>query len=462
MGKKSKTKPPKPPKDASAAGSGTIAARGTSEAAQRRAAVAAAARAGQPIQVPDLSGLRLISAEVVAALGGEGTRTTIEDVEKAEAGLAGHETSANKLRDGADAAASTCRALLKEGNDVLESFTPAQVRSSPDARKQITQALRKFEKARAASLRCQLREDALTLERLALGHIATAHFKLGDLRMCVTLSEQALELCEAAGDDDRAVVNRRNRDIACVGVANDLFEAAHRAVGGREVKEPDDATAAKALYTEAKAQVTEAWEGFGRRISDPAMRGKVERAYCAAMGNCWFRLRDAEKAVEIYQRGQALSIAADDPVDIKVAEESLARAAPIAEYVTEQREIRAQLEQHVRETVLAALPAGLDLNDPDVQERCEMVAGVVRKGMLEDARRHPDDPAAQNVIAAYETFEHGWSEEARIASTELLAEATAHAWARARAAPGSSASGEADPEADRERFVEQLAYGRSE
>ena len=88
MGKKSKTKPPKPPKDASAAGSGTIAARGTSEAAQRRAAVAAAARAGQPIQVPDLSGLRLISAEVVAALGGEGTRTTIEDVEKAEAGLA--------------------------------------------------------------------------------------------------------------------------------------------------------------------------------------------------------------------------------------------------------------------------------------------------------------------------------------------------------------------------------------
>ena len=38
-----------------------------------------------------------------------------------------------------------------------------------------------------------------------------------------------------------------------------------------------------------------------------------------------------EKAVEIYQRGQALSIAADDPVDIKVAEESLARAAPIAE-----------------------------------------------------------------------------------------------------------------------------------
>ena len=67
----------------------------------------------------------------------------------------------------------------------------------------------------------------------------------------------------------------------------------------------------------------QAWEGFGMRISDPAMRGKVERAYCAAMGNCWFRLRDAEKAVEIYQRGQALSIAADDPVDIKVAEESL-------------------------------------------------------------------------------------------------------------------------------------------
>ena len=61
-------------------------------------------------------------------------------------GLAGHETSANKLRDGADAAASTCRALLKEGNDVLESFTPAQVRSSPRA--QITQALRKFEGAR--------------------------------------------------------------------------------------------------------------------------------------------------------------------------------------------------------------------------------------------------------------------------------------------------------------------------
>ena len=56
-----------------------------------------------------------------------------------------------------------------------------------------------------------------------------------------------------------------------------------------------------------------------------------------------------------------------------------------------------------------------------------MVAGVVRKGMLEDARRHPDDPAAQNVIAAYETFEHGWSEEARVASTALLAEATAHA-----------------------------------
>ena len=122
-----------------------------------------------------------------------------------------------------------------------------------------------------------------------------------------------------------------------------------------------DATAAKALYTEAKAQVTEAWEGFGRRISDPAMRGKVERAYCAAMGNCWFRLRDAEKAVEIYQRGQALSLAADDPVDIKVAEESLARAAPIAEYVSEQREIRAQLEEHVRETVIAALPAGLPL-----------------------------------------------------------------------------------------------------
>ena len=102
--------------------------------------------------------------------------------------------------------------------------------------------------------------------------------------------------------------------------------------------------------------------------------------------------------------------------------------------------------------MIAALPAGLDLNDPDVQERCEMVAGVVRKGMLEDARRHPDDPAAQNVIAAYETFEHGWSEEARVASDSQLEEAAAHAQARARAAPGSSASGEAD---DRERLLQE-------
>ena len=211
-------------------------------------------------------------------------------------------------------AADAAERLLIEGQGKLEAGNPSQ-------------ALRCFQRARATSLGLVDRDHALVIERVAIGHLATVYLKMGDYKQCITLAEQSIDACERAGDNGRAATSRNNRDVACVGEANRLVNQSQKLL--ECVSEPSDGSQSRQLrhgYEEARSLVTEAWQGWGTRISDGAMRGKVERTYYLMIGNAEMRLGEFPHALEHYQRCLTLSEAAGDTSDQEVAKSNLQMA----------------------------------------------------------------------------------------------------------------------------------------
>lgn len=182
--------------------------------------------------------------------------------------------------------------------------------------------MRLFQKARALGLKLDRPRDAMVIERMAVGYLSMAHFKLKEFKMCIALAEQAIALCEKAGDQKLATQNRTNRDVACVGISNDMINASQVLL---KAQHPSVAEG-RVAYEEARQMLNEMWEKWGDRITDRVMRGKVERTYHLNVGNALCKLGSFKPALECYKTCLAIASEFGDVGDEKAARDNLVRA----------------------------------------------------------------------------------------------------------------------------------------